>query len=72
MPEDVTGWKLLESLFMVGMKNPSELARLLEEQDPLKVREGAGQGVRSVCFSEDWSMHNVSGVGPDCCCKDSV
>lgn len=37
IPEDVTGWQLLERLYMVGVKDPTELARLLEEQDPLKV-----------------------------------
>lgn len=56
MPEDVTGWNLLEKLFMVGVKNPTELARLLEEHDPLKVRKGAAQGVWFCVGCRDFSM----------------
>lgn len=33
------GWNLLERLFAIGNENPAELARVLEEEDPFKVRD---------------------------------
>lgn len=44
---------------MVGVKDPTELARLLEEQDPLKVRSGQLRlYVRlCVCFAGSLLVH---------------
>ncbi|CAM9519665.1 unnamed protein product, partial [Hapterophycus canaliculatus] len=33
----MTGWNLLEKLHSIGINNPGELARILEEEDPFKV-----------------------------------
>lgn len=47
----LTGWQLLEELFRIGDKEPADLVRLLEEEDPFKVRwrrrrrwRGGGRG----------------------------
>eukprot|EP00903_Cladosiphon_okamuranus_P017092 g15749.t1 len=34
---DLNGWDLVEKLYYIGLDNPGELARLLEEEDPFKV-----------------------------------
>lgn len=34
----LTGWDLVQKLHSIGLDNPEELARLLEEEDPFKVK----------------------------------
>lgn len=34
---DLSGWDLVEKLHSVGVDDPAELARVLEEEDPFKV-----------------------------------
>lgn len=35
---ELTGWALVEKLYSIGLDNPGELARFLEEEDPFKVK----------------------------------
>lgn len=38
---ELTGIDLMQTLHYIGVINPGELARILEEEDPLKVRSVA-------------------------------
>lgn len=35
---EITGWDLVRTLYSIGLDNPGKLARLLEEEDPFKVK----------------------------------
>ena len=54
--EGLKGWDLVEKLHSIGVANPGELARLLEEEDPFEVMEGmsAFGSIETIIWNRFW------------------
>lgn len=65
----LTGWDLIKELHSIGIGDPVELARLLEDEDPFQVRRNTGSYLACTCggLTEAFLRHSMARAHDGCC-----